>query len=150
MRLALALVALLFFAPAAALAQSAGGNAQPPVAGNAQSPSGRNLPPTPANLVRHPNQFPHPVFPWNSLTRPEIQGTPVAYIPVSPQEVTITVAAPTPAGLPIEWRQEVVTIPGYLVTETTTGYLYPERWTLDQLNLGVYQWRLLPAEFRPK
>jgi hypothetical protein len=39
-------------------------------------------------------------------------------------------------------------VPGYVVTQTTLGYDYPERWTLEQPSVGVYQWRLLPAEFR--
>ena len=45
---------------------------------------------------------------------------------------------------------QVVTIPGYVLAETTNGYLYPQRWTLEQLNVGVYQWRLRPQEFQLK
>ncbi len=44
-------------------------------------------------------------------------------------------------------HQELVTVPGYYIAETTTGYYYFERWTLEQANYGVYQWRLLPAQF---
>ena len=53
-------------------------------------------------------------------------------------------------GVPAPTREQVVEIPGYYVTETTTGYWYPERWTLQQLGVGVYQWVKLPAEFRRK
>jgi hypothetical protein len=53
------------------------------------------------------------------------------------------------AGVPAQTRGQVVEIPGYYITETTTGYWYPERWTLEQVN-GVYQWVKLPAEFRRK
>jgi hypothetical protein len=41
--------------------------------------------------------------------------------------------------------RQTFTVPGYYVRETTVGFLYPERWVLDQ----SYTWRLLPAEFRP-
>ena len=71
-------------------------------------------------------------------------------IPVAPQNVTLDVAVPGGAGAPPQTRRQVVKIPGYYVTETTTGYYYPERWTIDQLNVGVYQWRRLPAQFRRK
>ena len=47
-------------------------------------------------------------------------------------------------------QKQVQEIPGYVIAETTTGYYYPERWTLQQLNVGVYQWVQLPAEFRRK
>jgi len=64
--------------------------------------------------------------------------------------VSITLYVPVPDGIPPQTRQETFEIPGYFVTETTTGYYYPERWTLQQMNVGVYQWVKLPAEFRRK
>jgi hypothetical protein len=46
-------------------------------------------------------------------------------------------------------RQQV-TIPGYYVRETTVGYHYPERWSIEQAAPNVYRWRMLPAQFVPK
>src|SRR5436189_186477 len=100
----------------------------------------------------------------------ETYGTVIQYIPVPPQQVVIQVPVPLPAGAPAQaqeppgvpaqsrgeersapaqTQEQTVEIPGYYVAETTTGYWYPERWTLQQQN-GVYQWVKLPAEFRKK
>jgi len=46
--------------------------------------------------------------------------------------------------------RQTFTAPGYYVTETTVGYQYPQRWMLEQPAPGLYQWRLLPAQFRPR
>ena len=114
----------------------------------AQAPSGGNVSPTPGNIISNPNNFPHPVQPWNGLTRPEAKGPTLAYITVPPQQVTIVVPEPPVNGEPARWRELVVTVPAYVITQTTLGYEYPERWTLEQTSPGVYQWRVLPAEFR--
>ena len=114
----------------------------------AQAPSGGNVPPTPGNIISNPNNFPYPTQPWNSLTRPEAKGPTVAYITVPPQQVSIVVPEPAVNGEPVRLREQVVTVPGYVITQTALGYDYPERWTLEQTSPGVYQWRLLPAEFR--
>jgi hypothetical protein len=103
----------------------------------------------------NPNDFinnPHPTMPWTGITSPSAvdYGTPVRYIPVAPQPVTIETLAPTPEGVPTRMVPQVVEIPGYQIVETTTGFYYPDRWTLDQLNVGVYQWRRVPGEFRRK
>ncbi len=125
--------------PSAALAQ------------NPPPPSGGNVPATPANILNNPSNFPYPTMPWNPTTRPELHGQAVGYIEVPPQQVVVEVPVAGQAETaPFELAPQVVTIPGYWVTETTTGYLYPQRWGLDQLNVGVYQWRLLPPEFRQK
>jgi hypothetical protein len=94
---------------------------------------------------------PHPVMPWatNSTSRVDY-GQVVRYIPVPSQQVTIAVPVPLPDGVPPRTEQQTVEIPGYYVTETTTGFYYPERWTLQQLNVGVYQWVKLPPDFRRK
>ncbi len=99
------------------------------------------------NLLNNPN----PIEPWNQFGVGRVDyGQPVQYIPVPPQQVSISLYVPVPEGIPPQTRQETVEIPGYFVTETTTGYFYPERWTLQQMNVGVYQWVKLPPEFRPK
>jgi len=127
-------------------------------------------PNNPADFIRNP----HPAMPWapNNPDRflSETYGTVIQYIPVPPQQVVIQVPVPLPAGAPpqaqeppgvpaqsrgeepsapAQTQEQTVEIPGYYVAETTTGYWYPERWTLQQLN-GVYQWVKLPAEFRKK
>jgi hypothetical protein len=103
----------------------------------------------------NPNDFtnnPHPMMPWTGITSPDRVdfGQTLRYIPVAPQPVTIETLAPTPEGMPAQMVSQVVEIPGYQIVETTNGFFYPQRWTLDQVNVGVYQWRLLPSEFRRK
>lgn len=110
------------------------------------------LPAAALGQVGSPSDFsnnPHPGMPW-SPTMQSAYGRVVRYIPVAPQRVALDVALSTPGGVPPQTQRQVVEIPGYYVTETTTGYYYPERWTIDQLNAGVYQWRKLSPEFRRK
>jgi hypothetical protein len=59
-------------------------------------------------------------------------------------------AVNVPAGVPPQTQQQVVEIPGYVMTETTTGFVIPERWTIVQTGPGVFQWQRAPAEFRRK
>ena len=125
--------------PAAALAQS------PP------APTGQNVPATAANIRSNPSNFPHPTMPWNPTTRPELHGQVMGYLEVPPQQFVVELPVPGQVETgPFALAPQVVTVPGYWVTETTTGYVYPQRWTLEQLNVGVYQWRLLAPEFRQK
>ncbi|MBI3030172.1 MAG: hypothetical protein HYY64_11730 [Candidatus Rokubacteria bacterium] len=111
---------------------------------------------------------PHPTMPWFGLPypggadygvvpnrRPKAQdiglyGTVVGYIQVPTQQVVINAYVSGPGSFSGEFEQQVVEIPGYFVAETTTGYLYPERWTLEQTSIGVYQWRVLPQFFTRK
>ena len=60
------------------------------------------------------------------------------------------VYVPAPAGVPASYETQVAQVPGFFVTETTTGFVYPERWVIDQLNVGVYHWRKLPVQFVPR
>ena len=92
----------------------------------------------------------YPTQPWNQLGVGRVDyGQVVQYIAVPPQQAVLSLYVPLPDGVPPQTREEIVEIPGYYVAETTTGYWYPERWTLQQQN-GVYQWVKLPAEFRKK
>jgi hypothetical protein len=88
---------------------------------------------------------PHPTMPWNPY-----HGQVLRYVPVPPQSVTVEVAVPGKEGEEPTMQRQVVQIPGYTVTETTSGYILPPRWTLQQTGPGQYQWRQLPAEFRRK
>jgi len=94
---------------------------------------------------------PHPGMTW-AYYNPNLHGFEagqiVRYIEVPAQQVVLNV--PVPDGVPRRTEQQWQTIPGYYVTETTTGFLYPERWTITQLNAGVYQWVRLPALFQRK
>jgi len=107
-------------------------------------------PSNPADFTRNP----HPAMPWapNNPDRflSETYGTVIQYVQVAPVQVVVQVPVPLPDGMSPQTQEQMVEIPGYYVTETTTGYWYPERWTLQQLNVGVYQWVKLPAEFRRK
>ena len=66
---------------------------------------------------------------------------------LGPGSVASAQSLPAPAGVPATYQTQVAQVPGFFVTETTTGFVYPERWVIDQLNVGVYQWRKLPVQF---
>jgi hypothetical protein len=124
----------------------------------APPPSGGLVPPSISALVNTPNDFPHPTQTWNFLSpnvypRPESirgLGQVIRYFEVPAQHVVVPVPVSVAEGAPREWMERALTIPGYYIAETTTGYIYPERWALEPLNVGVYGWRLLPAEFLRK
>lgn len=116
---------------------------------------------TPNNFVRPPapdspvwNANPHPAMPWAGYVGPNMgafdYGQVLRYLPVPPQPVELELMVPVPDGVPAQTQKQVQEVPGYLIAETTTGFYYPERWTIQQLNVGVYQWVKLPAEFRRK
>ena len=111
------------------------------------APSGQNVTPSTAEIQQSPNNFPYPTMPWAGASRPEVYGQVVGYREMPPQQVTVELPATGAETAPFRLQPQVVTIPGYIVTETTNGYLYPERWTVEQLNVGVYQLRLLPPEY---
>ena len=118
-------IALLFMTPLLASAQ----NIMPAVPG------------TPTWPWWHPWNPYHPENPAN-LAR---YGTTIRYIYVLPRTVVI----PTYDAVAGVYPYTAI-VPGYTVTETTTGYIYPARWELHQVGPGVYQWVLMPAFFQPK
>lgn len=99
-----------------------------------------------------PTSPPHPSMPWSGPRAPGSagSGTVVRYIEVPPQQTAVPVYVPGPGSFPGEYQDQVVEVPGYVITETTTGYLYPERLTLQQVTPGVYQWVTVPQQFQPK
>ena len=107
-------------------------------------------PANPGDFINNP----HPAMPWAGYANPNMgafnYGQVVQYITVPPQPVELELMVPVPDGVPTQTQKLVQEIPGYVIAETTTGFYYPERWTLQQLNVGVYQWVQLPAEFRRK
>jgi hypothetical protein len=112
-----------------------------------------------------PTAPPHPNMPWNPYNP---TGQFIRYIQVPPQQVAIDVPAPpAPTSAPTDeekkdgdkpaetpkppaTQQQVLEIPGYVVTETTAGYIYPERWTLQRTATGGLQWVRLPQQFQRK
>ena len=120
----------------------------------------------------------HPSLPWSGITTPE--GQLIRYIYVAPQSVTLQYLVPgalasappaeepapgaegqgetkppadaTPRETPPAPQivQQQVTVPGYYVRETTVGFHYPDRWTIEQAGPNDYRWRQLPAQFVPK
>lgn len=105
-------------------------------------------PTNPADFANNP----HPGMPWVGLGHPgrADYGSVVRYIEVPPQRVTVPVYVPGPGSFAGAFQPQEVEVPGYVVTETTTGYLYPERWGLQEVTPGVYEWRVLPQTFRPR
>ena len=91
-----------------------------------------------------------------------VAGSPAAPLPAEPpaaagegepKPTDAPPAEPAPAAAapaaPQIVRQQV-TIPGYYVRETTVGYHYPDRWSIEQAGPNMYRWRMLPAQFVPK
>jgi len=107
----------------------------------------------------------HPSYPWWGYGPSTPTGQLLRDVWVPPQPVVVDTIVPWPSeatgeratppapeGEPAQygvWRQTVV-IPGYWLRETTAGTYYPERWTLEQTAPGMYRWRLLPSEVRPR
>ncbi len=79
-----------------------------------------------------------------------LYGTVVGYTQVPPQQVVVNVYVPGPGSFSGGFEPQVFEIPGYLVTETTTGYLYPDRLGLQEVTPGVYYWVTLPQFFTRK
>ena len=120
-------------------------------------PSG-SLPGTPPTtrpsvpFTSDPNQQNNP-FP--TLLNAGVSGTgwygvPIRQIYIPPQAVQIVVYAPEQEVTGDQWVAQYTELPGYYVTETTLGYLYPDRWTLSSPAKGLYQWQRVPAGFQRK
>lgn len=86
----------------------------------------------------------HPMLPNAGL------GYALQYVQVPTQQIVLPVYVPGPGSFPGEFQSQVVEIPGYVVTETTTGYIYPVRWGLQEVTVGMYQWVTLPQQFQSK
>jgi hypothetical protein len=59
------------------------------------------------------------------------------------------VYVPTPEGVPARYQTMFAEVPGFFVAQTAAGVWLPERWVLDQVNVGIYQWRVAPMQFVP-
>jgi len=85
----------------------------------------------------------HPMQPNAGL------GYAVRQVWMPPRPVTMQVYVPSPEGIPSRYQTMYAQVPCFYVVETTTGYWLPERWVLDQVNVGIYQWRRAPMQFVP-
>ena len=98
----------------------------------------------------NPN-FPYPnTNPYRRAADSATYGQVTGYVEVPPQQVVILVYVPGPGSFSGEYEPQVIEIPGYVVTETSTGYIYPPRWGVQQVTPGVHQWVALPQQFQPK
>jgi len=91
----------------------------------------------------HALNNPHPMLPNAGL------GYAVAQVWMPPQPVRLQVYVPMPGSMPGRYQTMYAEVPGFYATQTTTGMLLPERWVLDQVTEGVYQWRRAPEQFVP-
>src|SRR5256885_492275 len=92
---------------------------------------------------------------WNRCARcwrgwARAKRSPIRQIYIPPQAVQIVVYAPEQEVTGDQWVAQYTELPGYYVTETTLGYLYPDRWTLSSPAKGLYQWQRVPAGFQRK
>lgn len=91
----------------------------------------------------HSLNNPHPMLPNSGL------GYAVRQVWMPPRPVVMQVYVPMPGGIPGKYQTMYAQVPGFYVMETTGGVLIPERWVLDQVTGGVYQWRRAPEQFVP-
>jgi hypothetical protein len=122
----------------------------PPPAG---SPAG--TPPTTRPslpFTNEPNQLdnPHPMLLNAGVSGTGNWGVPIRHIYVPAQTVPIVVYDRHMEASGEPWTTQYTEVPGYIVVETTLGYLYPERWALYSPAKGVYQWARVPSAFQPK
>jgi hypothetical protein len=103
-------------------------------------------------FTSEPNQLnnPHPMLPNAGVSGTGWYGVPFRQIYMPPQPVPIEVFVPQPEGVPDVWQTQYAELPGYYVTETTLGYIYPDRWTLVTPAKGIYQWQRVPSSFQRK
>jgi hypothetical protein len=111
-------------------------------------PSPLNPFPSTSQVQGTPSDAPFPSMPWWwGVQAPEVYGGVIGYRQVPAQLVTVELPVPSAETAPFLLQPQLVEIPGFVVAETANGFWYPERWAVEQLNVGVYQWRLLPAEY---
>jgi hypothetical protein len=105
--------------------------------------TGRPTPP----FTNKPNPLnnPYPVDPW-FWQQPEV----LQRVWIPDQQIAIEVYVPAPGSLSGSFQSQVVTLPGYLVTETTTGLFTEGHWTIVAQTRGVNRWQWVPPVFTPK
>jgi hypothetical protein len=117
------------------------------------SPPGTPPPARPSiPFGNEPNQLNNP---YPTLLNAGVSGTggfgvPIRSIYMPAQTVPIVVYNQYMEAAGEPWITQYAEVPGYVVVETTLGYVYPERWALYSAAKGVYQWARVPAAFQPK
>jgi len=93
-----------------------------------------------------------PTMPWYGVPSPmrSNYGSVIRYIEVPSQQVVAEVYVPGPGSFSGGFEPQLFEIPGYVVTETTTGYIYPARVGLREITRGVFNWVTEPPGFQPK
>jgi hypothetical protein len=150
-------ISLIVAAATPAWAQLGIVNPNGPVAIITLPPDGspKGTPPTVRPSIpfgNEPNQLnnPYPTLPTAGISGTGGWGVPIRSIQVPAQIVPIAVydRYMELAGEP--WTTQYTEVPGYVIVETTLGYVYPERWALYSPARGVYQWARVPSAFQPK
>jgi hypothetical protein len=103
--------------------------------------------PPPFGSQPHPFNNPHPALPWAGPWKGI--DVPVRVIEVPARTVVLPMVAAEP-GSPtgaVELRE--VTLPGYVVTETTRGWVVHEHWGVEPAD-SVYRWTWRPTYFVAK
>jgi len=157
MKSALIALSLTIAAAAPTWAQVGVVNPNVPVTVTAPPPAG-SPPGTPATtrpslpFTNEPNQLnnPHPMLLNAGVSETGGWGVPIRRIYVPAQTVPIVVYDRYMEAGGEPWTTQYTEVPGYVVVETTLGYLYPERWALYSPAKGVYQWARVPSAFQPK
>ena len=110
-----------------------------------KKPSGAN----PQFTTGFPNDFPIPMHPWYGVMDPKRvnYGSAIQQIEVPPQQVIVNVYVPGPGSFSGGFEPQLIEIPGYVVTETSTGYIYPARVGLRETTPGVFYWVPEPSVF---
>jgi hypothetical protein len=93
---------------------------------------------------------PHPMMPWSGVPTTSGLGVPIRQIWMPPKSVPIEVFVPKSETEPERWDTQYTEVPGYYYTETTLGYIYPDRWALYSPERGRYEWQRVPSAFTPK
>lgn len=104
--------------------------------------------PEPFGNAPHPFNDSHPAQPWDRFN-PGAYGLPVGDFEVPPRTVVIPMEVVQPGSLPSTTELQAVTLPGYRVTETTTGFIVHEHWGVRPVG-EIYYWTLIPTSFRAK
>ena len=94
----------------------------------------------------------YPIMPWYGVgsPTPAAFGSVIGYIEIPPQQIVAEVYVPAPGSFSGGFELQVFEIPGYVITETTTGYIHPPRPGLRQVTRGVLNWVTEPPGFQPK
>ena len=102
----------------------------------------------PFGTLPNPLNNPFPTQPWGWPGG--MMGTVVREIAVPAYTVEVPMEVPQPGSLPNTIETVAVTIPGYRMIETTTGYWVDPRYTLVRGSSGAYYWQGVTGGFIPK